>query len=80
MIFVRSLFVLLKSAIMVAFLEFLSPVGEAIGLRVRFVATVATAISQVTDLPHKEAEVLFLLVLVIVLSEIARAVRSVITG
>ena len=76
----RSIFVLLKSAMMVALLEFLSPVGEAIGLRLRFVATAATAISQVTDLPYKEAEVLFLLVFVIVLSEIARAVRSVITG
>lgn len=77
---VRSLFVLLKSAITVAFLEFLSPVGGAIGLQVRFVATVAAAISQATTLPYKEAEVLFLLVLVIVLSEMARAVWNVITG
>ena len=78
--FVRSLFVLLKSAIMVAFLEFLSPAGEAIGLQVRFVATVATAISQATTLPYKEADVVFLLVLVIALSEMARAVWNVVTG
>jgi hypothetical protein len=65
---------------MVAFLEFLSPVGEAIGLRMRFVATVAAAISQVTALSYKEAEVFFLVVLVIVLSEMARTIWNVITG
>jgi hypothetical protein len=76
----RSLFVLLKSALMVALLEFLSSVGEAIGFQVRSIATVATAISQATVIPHKEAEALFLLVLVMVLSEAARVVWNVITG
>ena len=74
----RSLFVLLKSALMVAFLELLSPVGNATGLKVRFVATVATAISRATTLPFREAEVLFLLILVIALSEMGRAVWNVI--
>jgi len=76
----RILFILLKSALMVALFEFVRPVADVIGLQPAFVDAVAGAISRATALPHWEAEILFLLALAVMLSQIARIVWDLITG
>ena len=68
----RLFLILVKSALMVALFELLSPVTEAIGVQLKFVATVATAISHSTAMPYKEAEVLFVFLLATTLLEITR--------
>ena len=76
----RVLLVLLKSALMVALFEFVRPVADAIGLQLAFVDTVVAAISRATALPHWETEILFLLALTVMLSQIARIFWDLITG
>ena len=78
--FWRILLVLLKSALIVALFEFLSPVVDAIGLQFNFIATVSKAISQATAIPFKEAEIVFLLALAATVLEIGRVAWDLITG
>ena len=68
----RLLFILLKSALMVALFELVSPVAEAVGLQLQFVARVAGAVSHFTAMPYKEAEVLFLFLLATTILEVGR--------
>jgi hypothetical protein len=68
------------SAVMVTLFEFLSPVADAIGLQLDFIATVSKAISQATAIPFREAEILFLLALAAMLLEIGRIVWDLITS
>ena len=68
----RLLFILFKSAVMVALFELLSPVADAIGLQFQFVATVAGAVSHFTAMPYKEAEVLLLFLLATTILEVGR--------
>ena len=76
----RLLLVLFKSVAMVALFKFLSPVADAIGLQLDFIATVSKAISNATAIPVREAEILFLLALAATLLEIGRVVWDLITG
>lgn len=76
----RILLVLVKSAVVVALFEFLHPVADAIGLQLNFVSAVATAISRATAIPYREAEALFLLAVVVTLSQITRIIWDLITG
>jgi hypothetical protein len=76
----RILLVLFKSAVMVALFEFLSPVADAIGLQLYFIATVSKAISHATAIPFREAEIVFLLALAATVLEVGRIVWDLITG
>jgi hypothetical protein len=76
----RILLVLFKSAVMVALFEFLSPVADAIGLELNFIATVSKAISYVTAIPFREAEIVFLLALAATVLEIGKVIWDLITG
>ncbi|HLK50693.1 MAG TPA: hypothetical protein VKT49_21280 [Bryobacteraceae bacterium] len=76
----RLLIILFKSALMVALFELLSPVAEAVGVQLKFVATVAAAISHSTSMPYKEAEVLFLFLVATTLLEIARFLWEFLAG
>ena len=76
----RILLVLLKSALMVALFELVSPVAEAIGLRLAFVGPVAEALSRAAAIPYREAKTLFLLVLATTLLRIPKIVWDLITG
>ena len=75
----RILLFVLKSALMVAFLEFLRPVADVIGLQLSFISAVAGAISRLTAIPYRESEILFLFVLTTTLWGIGRAVWALIT-
>ena len=66
----RLLLLLCKSALLVALLELLSPVAAAIGLQFPFIDTMAAAISRSTELSYRQAETLFLFVLVMTLLEV----------
>jgi len=59
----RLLFLLFKSALMVALFKLLSPAAEAIGLQFQFVDSVARSVSHFTTMPYQEAEILFLFLL-----------------
>ena len=56
----RLLFLLFKSALMVAMFKLLAPAAEAVGLQFHFVDSVAQAVSHFTAMPYQEAEILFL--------------------
>ena len=76
----RVLLVVLKSSLAVALFEFLNPVAGAIGLQLTFVTTAAAAISRVTVMPYREAEVVFLLAVAVVMSQMVRILWDLITG
>ena len=76
----RLVLVLFKSVAMVTMFKFLTPVADAIGLQLDFVATVSKAISNATAIPVREAEILFLLALAAMLLEIGGIVWDLITG
>ena len=67
----RLLLLLCKSALLVALLELLSPFASDLGVQFPFLDTMASAIARSTALPFREAEVLFLFVLVMASLEVA---------
>lgn len=76
----RILLVLFKSALAVALLELMAPFGDAVGLHLTFVPTVARAISHAAAIPYREAELLFLFALATALLEGADFCWRVIVG
>ncbi|MBZ5576549.1 MAG: hypothetical protein LAP40_08330 [Acidobacteriia bacterium] len=78
--FLRLLLLLFKSAVMVALLELLNPVADAIGLQFRFVDTVASAIAHSTAIPYRDAETLFLFGLVTAVLEGGQWLWDLVTG
>jgi hypothetical protein len=76
----RLLLLLCKSALVVALLELLSPVASAIGLQLPFLDTMATAVAHSTALPYREAEALFLFVLVTTLLEVTQFLWALLVG
>ena len=77
--FWRILLVLLKSAVMVTMFEFLSPIADAIGLQLNFVATIAGAISHATAVPYRDSEIVVVFLLFATLLEISKAFWDLIT-
>ena len=75
----RILLVFVKSSVMVALFELLSPVAEPIGIQLTFIATIARTISQATVIPYRDAEILFLFVLATTLLELSRFVWDLVT-
>ena len=59
----RVLFILFKSALMVALFKLLSPAAEAVGLQFHFVDSVARTFSHFAGMSYEEAEILFLFLL-----------------
>lgn len=68
----RLLLLVCKSALVVALLELLSPVAAAVGLQFPFIDNMAASIAHGTSLSYREAETLFLFVLVMTLLEVAQ--------
>jgi hypothetical protein len=76
----RLLFLLLKSALMVALFKLLSPVAQAVGLQFQFVDSVASSISHFTAMPYYEAEVVFLFLLATTILEAGRLIWDITVG
>lgn len=76
----RLLLLLCKSALVVALLELLSPVAEAVGLQFPFIHSMAAALTHSTALSYGQAETLFLFVLVTALLEVGQFVWAVLVG
>ena len=66
----RLLFLLLKSALMVAMFKLLSPAADAVGLQFHFVDSVASSVSHFTALPYQEVEILLLFLLATTILEL----------
>jgi len=76
----RLVFLLFKSALMVALFRLLSPVADAVGLQFQFVDSVARSVSHFTAMPYAEAEILFLFLLATTILEGIRFVWDVTVG
>jgi hypothetical protein len=70
----RILLLVMKSALMVALFDLISPVTDAIGFQLTFIATASRALSQATAMSYKEAQTLFLFLLATTILEIGRFV------
>ena len=78
--FLRILLVLLKSSVMVTMFEFLSPIADAVGLQLNFIARIAGAISHATAVPHRDAEIVVVFLLSATLLEISKVFWDLITA
>ena len=76
----RLILLLCKSALVVALLELLSPVADAVGLQFPWIDTMATALTRSAALSHGQAETLFLFVLVTTLLEVGQFVWALLVG
>ena len=70
----RIVLLVAKSALMVALFDLMSPVADAVGLQLTFIATASRAISQVTAMSYNEAQTLLLFLLATTILEIGRFV------
>jgi hypothetical protein len=77
--FLRILLVLLKSSVMVTMFEFLSPIADAMGVQLNFIARIAGAISHATAVPHRDSEIAVVFLLSATLLEISRVFWDLIT-
>jgi hypothetical protein len=78
--FWRILLVLVKSAVMVTLFEFLSPIADAIGFQLNFVAPIVGAISHVTAVPYRDSEIVVIFLLSATLLKISSAFWDLITA
>jgi hypothetical protein len=79
LMFLRILLVLLKSSVMVTMFEFLSPIADAMGLQLNFIARIAGAISHATTLPKRGSEIVVVFLLSATLLEISKVFWDLIT-
>jgi hypothetical protein len=78
--FWRILLVLLKSSVMVTMFEFLSPIADAVGLQLSFIARISGAISHATAVPYRDSEIVVVFLLSAMLLEISRIFWDLITA
>ncbi len=77
--FWRILLLVAKSALMVALFDLMSPVADAVGLQVTWIAAASRAVSQATAMSYNEAQTLFLFLLATTVLEFGRFVWEMIT-
>jgi hypothetical protein len=65
---------------MVTMFEFLSPIADAIGLQLNFIARIAGAISHAAAVPYRDSEIVVVFLLSATLLEISRVFWDLITA